>query len=395
MAKPLFFSTPIPFEVNMIQEQRLAGIFDQLVRIDSVSRTEGRFAQVLTRLLSDLGAKVETDDAGEKTGGDSGNLYAVFPGTRQAPPLLLSAHMDTVTPGKNIVPQFKDGVFTSLGDTILGADDKSAIAVILEVLTLVREKDLPCPPLEIVFSVCEEIGLLGAKHVDLGRITAKMGYALDSGDVSKIVVKAPGANKIQFTVHGKAAHAGAEPEKGINAIQLAAKAVAQMNLGRIDGETTCNIGLIQGGQATNIVPETVVLKGEARSHDEDKLAAVTRKMVRAFEAVIPPDEKTGARLETVVERDFFAMNIPKDHELVTLAQAAAADCDMEMTLKTGGGGSDANIFFGKGLMVGILGTGMKNAHTIKESIRLADMVKSGELLLSILKHYTENGNPAK
>ncbi len=212
-----------------------------------------------------------------RSGSNTGNLIARFRGTAKDPPLLLNAHMDTVEPGKGVIPVFKDGIFTSDGTTILGADDKSAIAILLETIRVLQENNLPYGPLELVFTICEETGLLGAKYLDYDLITATYGYALDATDTEGIVTRAPGSDRLEFKIHGKDAHAGAAPEKGINAITLACKAIAGLEIGRIDHETTCNIGIIKGGIATNIVPNLVTVKGEIRSHNEEKLTRMTMK----------------------------------------------------------------------------------------------------------------------
>ena len=270
----------------MVNRERLAETFKFLVEIDSVSREEGAMAGEIRKTLDLMGAETFVDSAGDKTGGDTGNLIARLPGNVQAPTLLLNAHMDTVEPGRGITAILENGTFTSDGTTILGADDKSAIAILLETLTILKENALPFGPIELVLTVCEEIGLLGAKHLDLKLITAEYGYALDATDTEGIVTRAPSANRLEFKIHGKDAHAGAAPEKGINAILLASKAIAELELGRIDHETTCNIGIIEGGIAINIVPNLVRVKGEVRSHDEEKLHKITDQIASVFQRVV-------------------------------------------------------------------------------------------------------------
>ncbi|MBU0987353.1 MAG: M20/M25/M40 family metallo-hydrolase, partial [Proteobacteria bacterium] len=301
-----------------------------------------------------------------------------------------NAHMDTVEPGRGITAVLKDGVFTSDGTTILGADDKSAIAIILEIIRVLKEKDLPYGPLEIVLTVCEEIGLLGAKHLDFSRISANYGFALDSTDTEGIVTRAPSANRLEFKILGKGAHAGAAPEKGINAICLASKAIAGLEIGRIDKETTCNIGVIEGGTAINIVPDLVIVKGEVRSHDEDKLNRITAGIVSSFKTVVEnyrgPSSGDGLpRVEVRVDSDFRRTHIPDDHPVVAIARQAAENLGRSMATKTSGGGADANIFFEKGIVTGVLGTGMRDMHTVHESVRLEDMVRAAELVLEIIR----------
>ena len=376
----------------MVNHERLGDLFKTLVQIDSVSKKEGAIAKTLQGIFESLGAEVLIDGAGPEVGGDTGNLIARFKGAKaDIVPLLLNAHMDTVQPGEGIKVLFSDGTFSSDGSTVLGADDKSALAVIIETIKILEEKMLPCGPLEVVVTVCEEVGLLGAKNLDYSLIKAQCGYSLDATDTEGIVTRAPAANHIEFKVHGRDAHAGAAPEKGINAIHLASRAISEIHVGRIDDETTANIGLIEGGKATNIVPCLVTVAGEVRSHSPEKLEEETQKIVRSFERQVSNYKEAFASddglpgLEVAVRQDFSNLKIPEDHAVVSLAKEAASGLGRNMKTKTSGGGSDANIFFGHGIVTGVLGTGMKDMHTVRESIRLDDMVKSVELLLEIIQ----------
>jgi len=374
----------------MINLKRLAETFKFFVGIDSVSREEGALSKELERILISLGAETFVDDAGQCIGGNTGNLIAKFKGSTKAPPLMLNAHMDTVEPGKNVSVIFKNETFTSDGTTILGADDKSAIAVLLEVMRVLTENKMQHCPIELVFTICEEIGLLGAKNLDISLISAKYGYALDSSDTEAIVTRAPAANRLEFTIHGKDAHAGSAPENGINAISIACRAISELDMGRIDYETTANIGVIRGGVATNIVPNLVEVKGEVRSHNDGKLSMVTDNIVASFQNVVKNYnssslENSIPRLEKSIKKEFSLTNIPDDHFIVTLAQKAAFNLRKKMTTKTTGGASDANIFFSKGIITGVLGTGMNDVHTLRENIRLEDMAYAANLLLEIIK----------
>jgi len=378
----------------MLKEERLAETFRSLVAISSVSRCEGALALHLKERFDQLGAETVFDGSAAFTGSDTGNLIARFAGTRNAPALLLSAHMDTVQPGEGIKALFKDGVFTSDGTTILGADDKSAIAVILEALSVLEEDRIAHGPIEVALTTCEETGLAGARNLDLKLITASYGYALDGSDTEGVIVQAPSANRFEIRLIGRDAHAGAHPEKGINAIHLAAKAMAGLTIGRIDRETTCNIGWIEGGIATNVVPPLVSLRGEARSHDEAKLERVTAGIVAAFErTVLKQRAREGAdglpRLEAQVRRSYSRTCIPEDHAVVTLARSAAAKLGRTIRAKISGGGSDANIFFEKGIPLGILGTGMREIHTVREYVRLEDMVRAAELVIEIIRQHSD------
>jgi tripeptide aminopeptidase len=374
----------------MINKQRLADTFKMLVEIDSVSREEANLSRAVQDVFKSLGGEIFIDAAAEKIGGDTGNLIVKFVGNTTADPMMLNAHIDTVEPGRGIRAVFHDGVFTSKGETILGADDKSAIAILIEAMRVIKENDLKYGPIEIVLTVCEEIGLEGAKHLDYDLVTAKFGYALDSTDIEGIVTKAPAANRLTFTLHGKDAHAGAAPEKGINAILLASKAMADLEIGRIDEETTCNIGVIEGGRATNIVPDRVVVKGEVRSHNQNKLDKVTETIVSSFEAAVKNYREAHGgddlpRLDVSIEKEFLNTHIPEDHPVVRLAQIASQRLGRTIKVKTTGGGSDANIFFEKGIFVGVLGTGMRDMHTVRESVALEDMARTAELLVEIVK----------
>ena len=374
----------------MINSQRLGQRFKTLVEIDSLSGQEKDVAMELEKILTKMGATVCYDTAKELVGGNCSNLVAKFKGNIDAEPVFLCGHMDTVGPGKGIKVQFEDGIFKSDGTTILGADDKSALAIILEVMDVILENKIDYPPVEIIFTICEEIGLLGAKHFDYSLMDSKFGYILDSTDTEGIVTKAPGANKITIKVFGKAAHSGAEPENGINAILVASKAISGLKLGRIDEETTCNLGTIKGGVATNIIPDFVEIHGEARSHDVEKLKIITDNIVSAFYTAAD-QFKNGSdlpRIEAIVENDFTQTNISEDHRTIKLAKKAAKNLGISLASKTTGGGADANVFFGKGIVAGVLGTGMTDVHTLNESVAIKDMEAAARLVLEILKVHT-------
>ncbi len=378
----------------MVNEKRLSETFRFLAGINSVSTKEGAIAEELRKILASLGGRVIVDDSSGKTGSETGNLVAKFAENANKEALLLNAHMDTVGPGENVKINFSDGIFTSCGQTVLGADDKSGLAVIIETLRIIFENRLPTPPLEVVFTVCEEIGLRGAKHLDYSLLTAKEGYILDTTDTECIVVRAPAANSLKFKIHGKAAHAGIDPENGTNAIALAGIAVSGFAAGRIDHETTRNIGAIRGGTAINIVPELAIVECEARSHDIEKLDSITDEMVSAFERAVNdfPGKKSvdfPPFLETFVERAFPRTNIGEDHHVITAAGRAASKLGRNLKPIKTGGGSDANIFFGKGIFAATLGIGMKDIHTTRESIKLGDMVKTAELMLEIVRDRKE------
>lgn len=376
----------------MIDRGRLVAEFLDLVRIDSLSRREGRIAKRLRETLEGLGVAVEEDDAGSKVGGEAGNLLAKFPGTAPgAPPLLLCAHMDTVVPGENVKPVVTGDVIRTDGTTILGGDDKSGLVAILEALRVLRERRIPHGPIDVLFTICEEYGLLGAKHFDAARLRAKTGLVLDVDGVCELVVQAPAANTLAFTVHGLEAHAGVCPEQGISAIKVAAEAIAAMRLGRVDAETTANLGLIEGGMAVNIVPNRVRLRGETRSLSLAKLEAQTEHMRRCFEEAAARhraragDGEHAARVEAKVERDYDRLDLPADAPIVTLMTRAAADLGKPFRTRATGGASDANVLNGRGLQIANLACGMREIHTVHEWIDVKDMVATTELLVETVR----------
>mgnify|MGYP001277987450 CR=1 FL=1 len=270
----------------MVNEKRMLSTFYDLVRIYAPSGGEREVCEYLKKKLRELGAsKITEDHAGEKTGSACGNLIAVFNGTMPGlSSVAFTAHMDCVETCRDIQPVLENGVIRSSGDTILGSDDKAGVAAILEGLALMKENFLPHGKITAVFTVQEESGLGGSSHIDENLIQGiDFGYVLDcDGAPGTAVIQGPGQYQITCTMHGKAAHAGVAPEKGISAIAMMAAAVSSMKLGRIDSETTCNVGKISGGKATNIVPEICTVSAEARSLNHDKLVQLVKEMETAF-----------------------------------------------------------------------------------------------------------------
>ncbi|HEY3168519.1 MAG TPA: M20/M25/M40 family metallo-hydrolase [Candidatus Binatia bacterium] len=376
----------------MINQERLKNLLIELIKIDSLSRKEYDVAMRLKSEMEALGATVSIDDAGKKVGGNVGNLIAHFSGNAQnAQALLLSAHMDTVVPGEGIVPIMEGDILRTNGRTVLGGDDKSGVAIICEVMRVMQENRLPCSDIDVVFTICEEAGLIGAKCLDVGRLRARTGLVLDSDSVGFLFTKAPAANRMEFRVHGLEAHAGVCPEKGINAIKVAAEGIAQMHLGRIDDETTANIGVVEGGMAVNIVPNHVILRGEARSHSEDKLNRQTEHMKHCLEEaaarhVLELDGKRhSAKVEAKIERDYDRMDVSESAPIVKLVHAAARSLKLEVKTFATGGGCDANVLNQKGLVVANLSTGMRDIHTVNEWLDLRDLNRSAQMVLEIVK----------
>lgn len=375
----------------MVNRERITEEFMRQAAISSPSLKESAMAQYLEKRFAGMGAEVVYDVAAGRVGGEVSNLIARFPGSRDGEPFLFSVHMDTVVPCDHVEPVLIDGVVRTAGETVLGADDKAGIAELIEALEVVREQGIEHAPLEVVVTIGEEIGLVGAKHLDYSLVRSKRGIALDTPGVDWIVRRAPGANRFEVTVYGQAAHAGVAPEKGVSAIEVAARAVARMRLGRIDFETTANIGTINGGLATNIVAEKVILSGEARSHDAEKLADQTAHMLACFEEAA--DEMVReidgtvvrASIKSEVRPDFPRMAVAADAAIVDLANRAAANIGREMRDRLGGGGSDANIFNENGIEMVIIGTGMQNVHSTDEEVAVADLMAVAEFLVEVIR----------
>ena len=261
---------------SAVHEARLVETFCSLASIDSPSGEEAAMSAVVAQRLRDLGCTVTTDA--------EHNVIGRLDGAAATEPIILSAHLDTVEPGRGVRPQLDNGVIRSDGTTVLGADDKAGVAAILEALQTARASGQPMRPIEVVFTVSEEVGLMGARALDMSTLRSSTAVVLDSaGAVGTIINSAPQHDRIDATIIGKAAHAGVAPETGISAIVVASQAIAAMRLGRLDAETTANIGLISGGSAMNVVPERVTLTGETRSHNPAKVAAQVRHMVTALE----------------------------------------------------------------------------------------------------------------
>ncbi len=368
----------------MINRQRMLENFIELLKIKCSTKDERQVADLLTQRLKELGLTVCEDDAGQKIGGNCGNLISNLKGTVPgAPVLMFAAHMDCVEPCANINPQMNNGIITSSGDTILGSDDKAGIAAIMEALKVIRENHIPHGDIQVVFTVAEEGGLNGSKNIDKSLLKADMGFEMDSsGESGKVIISAPGQNRLEVTIHGKKAHAGIAPEEGINAIVVAGKALAQMNTGRIDDETTANIGIFHGGTATNIVPDEVSVICEARSRSPEKLQQQTMHMKETFEQVAAAH---GAKAEVIVKELYRPYVLDEEAPVIQLAKKAIASIGLEPILEPTGGGSDANFYNSYGIPCTNLSVGMQKAHTTEEYIKEEDLYRTAEIVVAIIK----------
>ncbi|MGE5422787.1 MAG: M20/M25/M40 family metallo-hydrolase [Ignavibacteriales bacterium] len=366
----------------MVDQARILNEFLELVKVDSISGREAAIRDVLKAKLEALGMEIYEDEAGRSLGSQSGNLMAWMEGD-VGPSVFFCAHMDTVEPGLGISPLVEAGAVRSNGNTILGSDDKAGLTAILEALRVIKEGGGPHPPIEVIFTVSEEQGLMGSKHLDVNKIRSKFGYVLDaSGSVGNIVIQGPTQNEIAIEVLGKAAHAGMNPEDGLNAIFLAGYAISHLTVGRIDEETTCNLGTIQGGQARNIVPDRVIIKGEARSLNPEKLEQITQNLTGEF---IRRVEEKGGQCRVKVAHLYPALRLDPEEQVVQIAVLAAEDMGKKAVLTSSGGGSDANILSGMGIKVANLGIGMKAVHTTDEHILLEDLYDNARFVVKIIE----------
>lgn len=360
----------------------LLSLFVKLVEIPSPSGGERAVADFILKYLRDLGYEPREDDSAPKTGAGSGNVRVRVAGRGEGTPILIGAHIDTVTVDGPIKAVVEDGVVRSAGATILGADDKSAVAILLMLLHDLKSEPPGCT-VEAVFSTCEEVGLRGAKACDLAGSPARAGFVFDSsGDPGEIITSAPSQKTVAAQFHGVAAHAGIAPEAGRSAIIAASKAIVAMPLGRIDEQTSANVGAIEGGGATNIVPEWCTVRGEARSRDETRLAAQVGRMLDAF--TLGANE-VGIDVTTTVVDEYRAFALPDDALPVRIAGAAMREVGIEPRIGATGGGSDVNVYNEKGLPSVNLSIGMEKVHTHDEYIRVEHLEQAYRLLHALVR----------
>jgi tripeptide aminopeptidase len=352
--------------------------FCEMVRIPSESGSEEEFLVWLaSRFEEELGATCERDDYG--------NLIARVPGKGcDGPTLLLEAHADTVKPGVGIEPVVEDGVIRSRGDTVLGADDKAGIAAIwFGVKTAERR-----PPVEIVITREEEVGLVGAKHLDMDRLQARMGFVFDGEELSDIVIGGPSHFLIDVVIHGKAVHAAMEPEKGISAIKAAARAIATLPEGRIDPETTANVGVIQGGTIRNAVPAEARVQAECRSLNHQRAVELADLYRQTFEREA---RALGARAEVEVELSYRAVRLDEDEPVVELARRAISRLGLSPKTVLICGGTDASVLNTKGIKCAVVGMGSRAPHSTEEHLYVRDLELAAGLARGLLELACELG----
>lgn len=371
--------------MTVLNKDRIFEEFKELVAIPCHSTKERQIFEVVKAKLEKLGFVVEEDDAAAKVDGECGNMWAFLHGNKAgATKVLLSGHLDGVEPCGGTTVVRKDGILYSDGTTILGSDDKSGVVAILEGVRMILEENAEHGDIQVLLTIAEEGGVNGSRCMDKSKLNADVGYALDSeGAPGEIIVGAPGQYKYSIKVIGKTAHGGMEPEKGINSVMVAAKALAEVKrYGRIDEETTANIGIINGGIATNIVPALVEIQGDARSRNSEKLIAIRDEIVNTICSAV---EKQGAKAEADVVLKYNSFLVDENSKVVELAKDACAQFGFEPNVGLTGGGSDANFINAYGVPCVILGTGMSNVHTVDEYIKEEDIYNSALMVYGILK----------
>lgn len=362
----------------MIHSERLVREFIELVSIDSPSFGERTMGDYLKNQLAALGLTVEEDGAGSRLGGNCGNLYVFLEGRKDLEPILFCVHMDTVEPsaGKRAVLD-GDGVIRSRGDTVLGADDFAGIVAILEALRVIHEQNLTHRPVEILFTVAEEVYCKGAKQFDFSKVRSKEAYVLDlSGPVGSAACQAPTILSFTVEVHGKASHAGFAPQEGVHAIQAAADAVAGLSMGKIDEHTTLNIGSIHGGLATNIVPDLCVLSGEIRSYSHEKAMEVAETVQKQF---LSSAHAVGAAVDFDIQIGCRAYETPLGHPVIRRFETACQTLHLPSSLHQTFGGSDNNILAEYGISGIVLACAMNQCHSCTEYTTVDELVRISEL----------------
>jgi tripeptide aminopeptidase len=365
------------------ERERLHDTFAALCRIRSPSGQERRCADHVKHELTAIGLDVDEDEAGAAAGSDSGNLFTRIPGAG-AESIMLCAHLDTVPPTDEIEPVRVDGGWQNARDAILGADNKAAVAVLIELAR--RLAAAPQPPavgLELVFTVCEENGLHGAKAFDVSRLTSRLGYVFDhASPIGEIVTASPTYQRVIAEIRGVAAHAGLRPEDGRSAIAAAAAGIAAMRLGRIDDETTANVGTIQGGTATNVVPERCRVEAEVRSLSDQRVEAVLTEMIDHFQDGADAAE---CDLDVTVERMFSGYRCKPRAPVVSLAERALRSCGYEPRPIVTGGGSDANAFEAAGFTCANLANGTERNHRPDERVSFDALEGMLEVAIALIE----------
>lgn len=358
---------------------RLIELFLQTARINALSGNEKSVADFIKSFLSQYKYSVTEDDSKQYSNSNTGNLICKI---GNGGDFLLSAHMDTARPTENVKPIIDDEKITSSGDTVLGVDNRAGVSVLLYTLERIAKENIPVKDFTVVFTTCEETTLFGSKNLGVNG-SIKKGFVFDSGyRPGNFIHSACGALGFKIKIVGKASHSGIAPEKGINSLLVTAKAISQLPLGRIDEETTMNIGLLKGGSAVNVIPELTELEGEVRSFDLKKAEHYFNLLIEIFKTEC---ESAGAKFEIVYDWDFMPFTVPEDSEVFNETINAITKSGLTPTPKISLGGSDANSFNGLGIQSVNLGIGAQNPHSNEEFIFIEDLVKTAEIALELVK----------
>jgi tripeptide aminopeptidase len=367
----------------MVNRERLVNNFKTLSAIDGIHGNEINIANELIFQLTQLGLEVKMDDAGKSFDGNAGNLRAFLPGNSDAAPIFLCAHIDTIQSTKNLKHIQVDGIIKTDGTTILGGDDRAGVAVVMEILNVIKDHSLKHGPIEVIFTVCEEAGMHGAKYLNPSELNASYGFIFDcQASPGNYIIEAPGAYSFKVVVHGCSAHAAVSPEKGVHAIQIASKAIAQLKLGRWAETGMLNIGTIHGGTSINVIPDYVEITGETRNANESELEEQKQYIQNIF-------EKTAAEMNGAIDLEFTkkygGYQFKGDEPVVQVARKGISEAGFEPVPIKYPGGSDANVFNNKGVPTINLGVGFKNAHSFQEYIEIKNLVSAANIGLNIVK----------
>jgi len=361
----------------------VAELFLELVRVPSPSGEERVVADQVIEYLQALALPVDEDDVGTRINSTIGNLLCRIEPSGEGTPLFFCAHLDTVPPEGPIEPVVEDGVVRNAGGTILGADNKAAVAAMLVATRRIVAENRPHGGIELLFTPKEEVGLRGAEAFDAERLHARLGYVYDhAGPIGEVILGAPYQVKLDASFRGRAAHSGMYPEEGRSAIAAAARAIADLRLGRLDEETTANVGEIHGGTARNIVPERCSFAAEARCHDERKLGELVQEML---ETITFAAQVSDCDVETAVDPSARGYRFKRDDDAVRLAAAALERTGFQPTYGLSGGGADANVFNERGLQCLNLANGMTDIHTPDERIAVTDLDRMVDVTLALVE----------
>ncbi|CEG28724.1 M20/M25/M40 family metallo-hydrolase [Bacillus sp. B-jedd] len=372
-----------------IDEDRLLDSFLEMAKVNAPSGKEKPMAEYLVPKLQELGFSIQFDESHKEFGGNCGNLIAWWDGTDpDVEPLFFSTHLDTVLPTEGLTPVIKDGVIYSDGTTILGADDRAALAAYLEGITVIQESGIPCGPIELILTVNEQPGLVGARYLDYSLVKSKRGFIFDStGDIGQIILQGPFSSRIYCEIEGRSSHIGLNPEEGINAFLIAADALKSMDLGKVNDQTLANIGVIRGGTMSSIIPGEVELVGEVRSFAKEALDTQLEHMKEAVEKAA---RKHGGKANVRFEKKYSGFSIPTENDIAQTAIRAADQIGVKKYTTQTLGGADTNVLNEKGLECLTLGNGFKNLHTFQEHISVENLMNGGRYVVTLIKDWYES-----